>query len=280
MSPAAEPRSRLWLWAVALLAVLVYAPTVQWLWQRWTMGIWYNGHGLFIPFVVAWFAYEGLKPLRGAPVASNPWGFAFLVPALVLHALDMGMHTQLVSAASIVLAVPGLSLLFLGAERTKAIAFPLALLVFMLPIPLAFTARLHLALRHLATWAIGQMAPLLGIPVFIQGTTVHQPNGVLEIADACSGFSTLYAAMAVAVLTAYTCKSWRQRLLVLLAAAPIAILANWVRVVLLVVLVEWRGLEVLDTWMHVASGMLTFALSLPIIFWLGTPSRAAARSRS
>jgi exosortase len=273
----ARLRDRVWLWAAAALLVLVYAPTVRWLWHRWTMGVWYNGHGLFIPIVVAWAAWGALKRYRDRPPASSAWGFAFLVPALTLHALDMGIHTELLSAASIVLAAPGLSLLFLGVERTKAVAFPLALLPFMLPIPLALTERLHLGLRHLATWATSHVVPVLGIPVYAEGTTVHLANGVLEIADACSGFSTLYAALAVAVLTAYTCPDWRRRLLVLGTAAPIAILANWVRVVLLVVLVEWRGLDVLETWLHVASGLLTFALALPVIFWLGTPGGATNR---
>lgn len=275
--PDTEARGRIWLWIVAVLVVLLYAPTARWLWHRWTMGVWYNGHGMFIPLAVAWFAREALRPHRRAPAASSGWGFAFLVPALLLHALDMGIHTELLSAASIVLAAPGLSLLFLGPARTKAIAFPLALLVFMLPIPLALTERLHLALRHLATWATSHVVTAMGIPVYAEGTTVHLPNGVLEIADACSGFSTLYAALAVAVLTAYMCESWRQRALVLVAAAPIAILANWLRVVLLVVLVEWRGMDVLETWLHVASGLLTFALALPVIFWLGAPQGAGSR---
>jgi exosortase len=273
----ARLRDRVSLWVAAALLLLVYAPTVRWLWHRWTMGVWYNGHGLFIPMVVAWAAWGALKPYRERPPASSAWGFAFLLPALTLHALDTGIHTELLSAASIVLAAPGLSLLFLGVERTKAIAFPLALLPFMLPIPLAFTERLHLGLRRLATWAISQIVPALGIPVYAEGTTVHVSNGVLEIADACSGFSTLYAALAVAVLTAYACQDWRRRLLVLGTAAPIAILANWTRVALLVVLVEWRGLDVLDTWVHVASGLLTFAMALPVIFWLGAPGSAANR---
>jgi exosortase/archaeosortase family protein len=56
-----------------------------------------------------------------------------------------------------------------------------------------------------------------------------------------------------------------------LLAAPIAIAANVLRVLLLVMLVDWRGEDVLSTWIHPASGMFTFALALPLIFWLGTP---------
>jgi exosortase/archaeosortase family protein len=60
-------------------------------------------------------------------------------------------------------------------------------------------------------------------------------------------------------------------------AAPIAIASNILRVVILVMLVLWRGQEVLETPLHPLSGMMTFALSLPIIFWLGGPPAEAKR---
>ena len=141
----------------------------------------------------------------------------------------------------------------------------------MLPIPLALTSRLHLALRHVATWATAHILPWLGVPVYAESTTLHLANGILQIADACSGFSTLYASLATAFLCAYACRSWSQRLLVLVAAAPIAIAANIVRVVLLGVLAGTQGFEILDTWLHPATGMLTFVLALPAIFWLSRP---------
>jgi exosortase len=260
---------------VALELVLLYAPTVKWLLERWTMGVWYNGHGLFIPPVVAYLCWNALRPLKGTPAEGSAWGFAFLVPALAAHALDTGIHSQILSAVALVAALPGLSLLFLGRTRTRAIAFPLAFAIFMLPIPLAITEPIHLALRQIATAATTHVLPLLGITVFSEGTTLHLVKGVLEVGDGCSGFSTLYAAGAVATLSAFTCNYWRGRIQTLLAAAPIAIASNVVRIVLLSVLVEWLGLGVLDTWMHPASGLLTFALSLPLIFWLGTPRREA-----
>ena len=87
--------------------------------------------------------------------------------------------------------------------------------------------------------------------------------------------ATLYAAVAVAMLTAYQAASPARRALVLLAAAPIAIAANILRVLLLVLLVAWRGGEILDTFVHPLSGIMTFALALPIIFWLGGEQRGA-----
>lgn len=268
-------------WTLALLAlfVAVYAPTISWLWDRWTISVWQHAHGLLIPPVVAYFCWLELRDLRDRPFDPSPWGFAFLVPALLLHVLDTSLGTQLLSAVSIVLAMPGLSLLLLGVERTKAIAFPLAFLAFMLPIPLVVTARLHLALRHVAADATARLLPWVGVPVFQEETYLHLANGSLQVADACSGFSTLYASVAVAFLTAYACKSWTRRVLVLAAAAPIAIAANIVRMVLLGALCYYRGFYVLDTWVHPGTGMLTFALALPAIFWLGRPEGRAHAPR-
>ena len=263
--------TRAWAFIVLALLVAVYAPTVYWLWGRWTMSVWQHAHGLLIPPVVAYFCWLELRDLRGRPLDPSAWGFLFLVPALLLHVIDTGLGTQLLSAISIVLAAPGLSLLLLGVERTKAIAFPLAFLAFMLPIPLAVTARLHLVLRYIAADATAWLLPFVGVPVFQEQTYLHLANGTLHVADACSGFSTLYASVAVAFLTAYACKSWRRRLIVLVAAVPIAVAANIVRMVLLGVLSYYQGFYVLDTWMHPASGMLTFVLALPAIFWLGRP---------
>jgi len=262
---------------VAVELIALFAPTLIWLWGRWTLSVWHNAHGLLILPVVAYFVRAELIALRHLPRSSSAWGFAILLPALALHALDAGMHTELLSAAAIVLALPGLSLLTLGVARTRAILVPLLFLALALPIPLSFTETIHLQLRHLATAGTAFIVPKLGIPVFVDGTTLHMARGALEVADACSGFSTLYAAMAVATLTAYQSTSTRRRVLVMLGAAPVAIASNILRVIVLVLLVVWRGPAILDTFVHSLSGIMTFALSLPIIFWLGGDARPAAR---
>ena len=263
---------RLLLFVVGAELIVLYAPTVGWLIDRWTMSVWHNAHGFLIPPVVAFFAWQELKPVRGLPRTGSATGFLFLVPALLMHALDMGVHSQILSAASIVVALPGLSLLFLGVQRTKAIAFPLAFMAFMLPIPLMITERLHLTLRQIATWATATAVPWLGIDVFSEGTSLHLAGGTLEVSDACSGFSTLYASVAVAALAAYSCNNWRRRITTLLAAVPLAIAANALRVILLAVLAHTQGFWIIDTWVHPASGVLTFAIALPIILWLGAPA--------
>jgi len=138
-----------------------------------------------------------------------------------------------------------------------------------LPIPLAFTESIHLALRFIATDAVAWLLPYFNVPVFVAGTTLDIPNGTLQVADACSGFSTLYATVTVAVLTAYFCNSNSRRAAVLLIAVPLAIGVNIIRVLMLTLLVHWMGLDVLKTSAHEISGLLTFMVALPVVFWLG-----------
>ena len=101
---------------------------------------------------------------------------------------------------------------------------------------------------------------------------------LLEVADACSGFSTLYATVTVAILTAYFCEHNGRRALILLIAAPLAIGVNIVRVLLLSLLVDWFGLDVLRTSAHEISGLLTFIVALPLVFWLGHSKQSRATS--
>ncbi len=124
-------------------------------------------------------------------------------------------------------------------------------------------------MRHIATVASSWLLPLLGVPVYATGTVLETPNGSLMVADACSGFSTLYATVTVAVLTAYTTRTRWRKIAVLLLAVPLAIAVNVVRVVVLTLLVDWYGLDVLHTSAHELSGLATFAVALPLIFWLG-----------
>ena len=253
---------------VAAELVLLFAPVMQWLYGRWTMSVWHHAHGLLIPPVVAWFCYQELRRMRAEPVDGSAWGFAFLLPALALHAIDTSMHTQLLSAVALIVALPGLSLLLLGLPRTRAIAFPLAFTLFALPIPLSMTESLHLALRQVATAGVTTLLPLLGVAFHTEATSIYLTRGTVQIADACSGFSTLYASLAVACLLAYSARSWVHSIAIMVAAVPLALGANVVRVLLLVFLVSTRGGDILQTWIHPASGMLTFAIALPALFWI------------
>jgi exosortase len=140
----------------------------------------------------------------------------------------------------------------------------------MLPIPAAFVEELQLLLRRMSAVGAGQILQFLGFSVFRENTTLYLPHAALVIAEACSGFATLYATLVGAVLLAYRIPS--RRALLLLAAGPCAVACNVIRVALLAMVVNARGLDVLDTSLHPISGVLSFAAGMMVL--LGLAGRA------
>ncbi len=236
-----------WIWLGLL--VLAFAPTIAWLFDRWTLNIYYNGHGIFVPLIVAYLVRENLKRDPVTEPDSSPWGFLFLGAGLAMLAADTAIRTDLLAAAGMVVCLPGISLLLLGAERTKAIAFPLVIIAFMLPIPAGFLQTLYLWLRE--TTAIGTELVIgwlnIGVPILRQGTLLITPHSGVQVADSCSGFSTLYAALTTALILAHLGRSNSRRALLIVSAVVLALAANIVRVVILTLIIHYYGVDPLET---------------------------------
>ncbi len=263
-------------WARALLPHLfwlvpfgaVFAPTVAFLFDRWTRSVWDNGHGMFVPAIVGYLAWDHFRRRPLGTPRPSALGFLFLVPGLAAVVLDSAIHTELLAAGGLVLCLPGLALLLLGTAHTAALGFPLLLTAFMLPIPAVFVSQVHLVMRYASAVASGWTVRLLGIPVIRDGTTLLIPRGFVEVSDACSGFSTLYASVTLSLILAYLTPSWRRRLLLLAAAPLLALVCNAIRVSILVLLAHFFGFDLLETSLHELSGMVSFFVALVGLFAL------------
>jgi len=264
-----EAQSQWLLGLIVMLLLILYMPTLLWLWGRWTMSVWQNGHGILVFLLVIYLIWKELQKLKYIPSCFNSWGYIVLIPSLLLYMLDTGINTKLLSSFAMFSSFIGLSLLFLGSVKTKAILFPLLAMLLTLPIPLVFTESIHLMLRYIATKSVAFILSQMGVPVFTSGTLLEIEGGTLMVADACSGFATLYAAITIAILTAYFCTSTKRRIALLLIAAPLAIGVNIIRVLVLALLVNYYGLNILATSAHELSGLLTFMVALPILFMIG-----------
>jgi exosortase len=252
-------------WLVLALIAVFFAPTFVFFYDEWTGAIWDNGHGIFMPFLMVWLARSALShDPHPEQAESSALGWWFALPALLLAAADYVVGTQYLAAVAFVLLLPGLALLLLGMRRTRMLAMPLLLGVFMIPIPNVMAT--HLFLK---TWTAQMVEPLIrlvGIPVLRQDTLLVLPKETFMVADACSGFSTLYAAVGLSLILARYCRSNWRRLLLVTTAWPLALLCNTLRVFLLVVAAHLFGSDLLDTAFHGASGVATFWLVLLVLF--------------
>ena len=74
--------------------------------------------------------------------------------------------------------------------------------------------------------------PLLGVPVLREGNVIVLPAMPLEVAEACSGIRSLMSLGALAIIYGYLLEPRiLLRVLLLIAAVPIAVAANALRVV-------------------------------------------------
>jgi exosortase len=176
------------------------------------------------------------------------------------------------------LTLPGLALLLLGAHRTRRLSAPLAITWLMLPVPA--TSVVHLQMRRMTAWTVEPLLHWLGVPAYRQATVIEVPHQIFVVANDCSGFSTLYASLAVALVLAAVVRSRRRRVLLLAAAPLLALTANVLRVLALILLTGRFGVGLLETAVHPLSGVMMFAMALGGLFWLAGPELHAHEERS
>jgi exosortase len=186
------------------------------------------------------------------------------------------LRTDLLAAVALLLALPGLSLLLLGPQRTRVLLTPWLISFLMLPIPEGLLAPIHVALRGITAAGTEWLLHSIGFPLYREGFTLVLPRSALYVADECSGFSTLYATITIALILAYLCASRVRQVLILALAVPLAIACNVLRVAMLALLVDRYGNGILETAMHPASGWLTFMLAGAVLFAIAETGRRSS----
>ncbi len=268
-SPRWEIPIGVWL-CLAVLAV-VFVPTWVWMYGQWTGSVWHNTHGLIVPVLMVMLSRNILRRMKPVEDTPSAWGFAFLVPGLLLVVLDTAAGSRYMGAFGFVLTLPGLSLLLLGPRRTRALALPLVLGIFMMPLPNMFATQIYL--RTVVADGVGPVLTFLGIPTLIQGSILELPQSRFLVSNACSGFSTLYSTVALAVLLGARCESWTRRVVIYLSILPLALLANVVRVAALVLIFLYVDPNILASSAHSGSGVVTFlAVTAVLILLADRPS--------
>ncbi|MBV8834655.1 MAG: exosortase/archaeosortase family protein [Acidobacteriaceae bacterium] len=228
-APPAKWNIPLIAWFGALL-VVCYAPILYRMGVQWATDE-NMGHGFFVPIISGYIVWQRRDTLLGTPTNPNKWGLVMVIWA-ALQALIATLGAELFTARlSFLIALVGTILYLGGTEWVKKLAFPLLLLLFMIPIPSIIYAQLTLRLQMLASQLGEVMIGWMGIPVLRSGNTLQLPSQTLDIAEACSGIRSLLSLGFLSLVYAYfTDKRVWMRWALLVATIPIAIGANGVRV--------------------------------------------------
>jgi len=168
---------------------------------------------------------------------------------------------------------------FLGRATVRALAVPLGLLIFLVPLPLFLLGGVQTLLQQGSALAADGFFRLCGADFSREGLLFHLPTITLRIAPECSGIHSSLVLFISSVVAGHLFlrSPWRQALLVL-AVLPLALLRNGFRVFVLGELCTHVGPQMIDSPLHHRGGPLFFALSLIPFFLLLFFLRKSERS--
>jgi exosortase len=133
---------------------------------------------------------------------------------------------------------------------------------FMVPLPFRIETAVSLPLQGVATKLSCWTLQLLGQPALAMGHTIHLGPHRLEIAQACSGLRIFVGIFALAfAYVAIVRRTWWERLILLVSAVPIALLANATRVVVTGLLYRYVSEEAGKKFAHDAAGWAMILLA-------------------
>jgi exosortase len=252
-------------WLLLFTSIVVFLPALSWLVSDYTFSIWRNGHGLFLPVIIFFLARRNLRDDPESGEESSAWGIPLALAGAVLAALDAGMQTGIIGTLGIVLFLPGLSLLLLGARRTRRIAFPLALAVFFLPLPAQQPDPLWLP--SATSFLMEQYLRVLELPVVRDQTYFVLPIGTFGVSANCSGLSFVYGAfLAFLVLSATLVESWPRRIFMLLSIWPITVFINSIRGAIMLALCHRYGMGIAEHPIHGLLGIAVYGAVIGSLF--------------
>ena len=235
----------------------------------WLQDLWIDpnySHGLLVPFAAAWLGYERRDRLIG--LVPQPAGSAIfiIVSAILLLAFGLLAAELFVTRVSFLLLLIGLIAFLLGYQYVRALALPLAFLLFMVPLPSLVFNAIALPLQLTASHVAISVLQGLGVPALREGNVILLPNVSLEVVEACSGLRSLVSLTAMGVLVAaLTLRRPMVRLLLIAASIPIAVLTNGLRVAGTGILAYQFGPGVAEGFFHVFSGWVVFVSALALL---------------
>lgn len=254
------------LFLITLLSISIFFDTWRSIVETWYRSSSYN-HGFVIAPISLWLCwsrrstyltlYPAISWMALIAVIAN--GFLWLVADLV--------NIQVVKQFAVVGMLISGFWTILGNHITLNILFPLGYLFFMVPVGADLIAPL---MEFTATFSV-YLIRLTGIPVFREGLNLSLTSGNWTVAEACSGINYLIASISLGFVYAYiTFSRYWKRVLFVLLAIVIPVLANGVRAYLIVMLGHFSNMTLAVGVDHIIYGALFFGLVMMLLFYVSS----------
>jgi exosortase A len=251
--------------AVALVLMLFWETAVS------LVSIWWRSetfaHGFLIVPISLYMIWSRRSQLAQLTPRPNWWGPVLLIGVgfiwLLAHVADVLVVQQLVLVA----IFPALVISLLGWRITWEMAFPLAYLIFAVPMGEGLIPPMMDYTAAFTTEAL----QLTGIPVYREGTFFSIPSGSWSVVEGCSGVRYLIASIALGCLYAYlSYRSYWRRAAFIALAVLFPIIANGLRAYMIVMIAHLSDKKLALGVDHYIYGWVFFGLVMLLMFWIGS----------
>lgn len=231
-----------------------------------------DAHCNLIPFlVVGLFWWKRHELLESRLQFWGP-GLVLLIIAMVLQILAFSVQVPQASIVALFVGIYGLMGLAWGREWLRKCFFPFFLFAFSIPLG-AHSTFITFPLRMLVTWLVTMVSHIFGIGVIRVGTELIDPSGTFQydVAPACSGIRSLFAIFLLATVYSFFMlrSAWKRTFMIALAV-PFSVLANLLRLFMVIVAAEIGGQKTGD-WVHDnwLTSVLPYAPSIIAFLFVG-----------
>lgn len=250
--------------AFAVLAVPTIVRLGEQVWSREA-----GAHGPIILGTGAWLLWRQSAELRNNAQPGAAWlTTLILLPSLAVYVF--GRAYDFISLETVGLYGAGVAMLhaLVGVRQMLRIWFPLFYLGFTVPPPQWMLDQITAPLKQFVSYAATEPLQAIGIPLSREGVTIFVAQYQLLVEDACSGMNSLIGLTAISLLYIYLMRgsSLLYSLTLTAFVIPIAVVANILRIIILILLTYFFGDEVAQGFTHFAAGFVLFATSLLLIF--------------
>ncbi len=252
--------------AALACATWLYLPVSRKLLHDWLNDDNYS-HGLLIVPIAIFFAWERRERLRVALARHSVLGLAIVLGSLlVLAAGTLGAELFL-TRISLIGTLVGTIVFVWGWQHLRILAFPVAFLLLMIPLPAIIFNQIAFPLQLIASQFGATAMQACAVPVLREGNVIVLANTTLEVAEACSGIRSLISLLTLGIVYGYFSdpRGW-VRIAIAASTIPIAIVANGLRVAGTGVLAHYYGPEAADGFFHTFSGWLVFLVAFGMLF--------------
>lgn len=249
-------------WGAILVAFREQAMLVRQAWDTLPS----HEHGYVVLVVVAYLLWTKLPLLRGEAAVPSWKGFVALVGMAVIAMLGELVTVAAVVQFSIVLMMIAAVWAVAGDRIFRRVFGPLVFLLFAVPFG-------QEVLPVLMTWTADATVVALrysGVPVYQEGRNFIIPSGQWSVVEACGGIRYLLTSIFIGAVFAYlTYTKWQKRVLFMLWATFMPLVANWVRAYVIVMVAHFTANQWGLGLSHIALGWVIFGVAIFASFAVG-----------